>query len=447
VQTHSDQLLTISSPAVQLVHDRSTTGSSTVYPSVRDLPGSRTAADVQGRVGGTVVALGSVSLLTDISSEMVTAVLPVYLTLALGLSPLAFGLLDGIYQGVSVLVRLVGGYAADRFGRPKATAQLGYGLSAVCKVGLVTVTGPGAIGAVLAVDRTGKGLRTAPRDALIAASVPPALLGRAFGVHRAMDTAGAMLGPLLAFALLMYLPGDYDSVFLTSFAVAVLGCAVLWAFVRERPALPDRDPVRWRAVRGLVVDARLRRVTLVSLALGLLTVSDGFLYLLLRDRGAVDATFFPLLFVGTAAVYLVLAVPLGRLADRIGRVPVLLGGHVALLLAYTVLLDTDLLAGPLLVAVVLGGLGVYYAATDGVLAAIAAGLTEARLRASGIAFVQTAVAAGRLLSAILFGFLWTAWDQHVALALFAGLLTLALPLAWSLLRGVTPAASRADVDV
>jgi MFS family permease len=378
---------------------------------------------------------------------MVTAVLPVYLTLAVGLSPLAFGFLDGLYQGVSVLVRLAGGYAADRFGRPKATAQLGYGLSAVCKLGLMAATGPATIAGVLAVDRTGKGLRTAPRDALIAAAVPPALLGRAFGVHRAMDTAGAMLGPLLAFALLLFLPGDYNSVFLTSFVVAVLGCAVLWAFVRERPALPGRDPVRWRALRGLVADARLRRVTLVSLVLGLLTVSDGFLYLLLRDRGAVDARYFPLLFVGTAAVYLALAVPLGRLADRAGRVTVLLGGHVALLTTYLVLVDTDLLSGGVLVLAVLAGLGIYYAATDGVLAAVAAGLTDARLRASGIALVQTAVAAGRLFSAILFGLLWTAWDQHAAMVVFAGALALALPVAWYLLRTVASSPSRDVVDV
>jgi MFS family permease len=417
-----------------------------VYPSVRDLPSSTTPVDRSQRVGGTVLALGVVSLLTDISSEMVTAILPIYLTLAVGLSPLAFGVLDGIYQGVSVLVRLGGGYAADRFGRPKATAQVGYGLSAACKLGLLAATGPAAIGAVLAVDRTGKGLRTAPRDALIAGAVPPALLGRAFGVHRAMDTAGAMTGPLLAFALLLFLPGDYDSIFVTSFAIAVLGCAVLWAFVRERPALVGGNPVRWRTLRGLVADARLLRVAAVSLVLGLLTVSDGFIYLLLRDRGAVEARFFPLLFVGTAAVYLVLAVPLGRLADRIGRVPVLLGGHVALLLTYLTFVDTDLLGGAVLVTAVLAGLGFYYAATDGVLAAVAASVTDARLRASGIALVQTAVAAGRLFSAILFGLLWTAWDQHSAMVVFAGALALALPVAWYLLRTVVPSPSRGAVD-
>src|SRR3954453_22152933 len=184
-----------------------------MYTSVRDLPDTVVTPHRRvPRLAGTVMALGTVSLLTDVSSEMITAVLPVYLTLALGLTPLAFGVLDGIYQGVTVLVRLVGGYAADRLGRPKATAQVGYGLSAICKLGLLAVTGPTGIGAVLAVDRTGKGLRTAPRAALICASVPQEALGRAFGMHRAMDTAGALAGPLLAFAMLLVLPGDYHSI-------------------------------------------------------------------------------------------------------------------------------------------------------------------------------------------------------------------------------------------
>jgi MFS family permease len=365
---------------------------------------------------------------------MVAAVLPVYLTLALGFSPLVYGFLDAIYQGVTVVVRLAGGYAADRLRRPKATAQFGYLLSAICKLGLLVVTTPLAIGAVLAADRSGKGVRTAPRDALISAAVPADMLGRAFGTHRAMDTAGAMLGPLLAFALLMYLPGDYDSVFLVSFLVALIGCAALWAFVAERPALSAGPPVRLASLRGLVADRRLRRLALVSAALGLLTVSDGFLYLLLRDAGAVTAAWFPLLFVGTAAVYLLLAVPLGRLADRWGRVPVLLGGHLALLLTYLALAGNDLLGGTMLVLVVLAGMGVYYAATDGVLAALAAELTAPELRASGIALVQTAVAAGRLGAAVLFGMAWTVWGQQSAILLFVLALAAGVPVAWHMLR-------------
>jgi MFS family permease len=415
-----------------------------VYTSVREIPPSvsEESSRATTRVGGTVLALGWVSLLTDVSSEMVTAVLPVYLTIVVGLSPLGFGVLDGLYQAGSVLVRLIGGHAADRLGRPKATAQVGYAVSGLCKIGLLTVTTPTGIGAVLAADRAGKGLRTAPRDAMIAASVAPAALGRAFGVHRAMDTAGALAGPLLAFALLLLLPHDYDAVFLISAAFAAIGCAVLWAFVRES-AVRARPAARVPLLRVLG-DRRMRRLTAVSLLLGLLTVSDGFLYLLLRDLGAVDTAVFPLLFVGTAAVYLTLAVPLGRLADRIGRVPVLLGGHVALLLTYALLVTTPLPVGWALTVTVLAGLGTYYAATDGVLAAIASALTPAASRGTGIALLQTAIAAGRLFAAVLFGLLWTVWDRDTAMLAFAAGLAVGVVGAWRLLRDVDTHTDRED---
>lgn len=133
---------------------------------------------------------------------MVTAVLPVFLVLQVGLTPLAYGVVDGTYQGVTVAVRPLGGWAADRWRRPKLVCGVGYGLSAVTKLGLLGVGSAASTSAVLAVDRTGKGLRTAPRDAIVAAAAEPALLGRALGVHRALDTAGAMLGPLIAFAVL-----------------------------------------------------------------------------------------------------------------------------------------------------------------------------------------------------------------------------------------------------
>lgn len=163
-----------------------------MYPSLRSAPPVPVAgADAvpgtpRARVGGTVFALGTVSLLTDVSSEMVAAVLPIYLTIALGLSPLAFGVIDGVYQGATVFVRLAGGYVSDRIGRPKAVAQVGYGLSVVTKLGFISAGGQaGALTVMVALDRSGKGIRTAPRDALIAGSVHPSILGRAFGVHRA----------------------------------------------------------------------------------------------------------------------------------------------------------------------------------------------------------------------------------------------------------------------
>ena len=146
------------------------------------------------KVAPVVLVLGTVSLITDISSEMVTAVLPLYLVTTLGFSPLGFGTLDGVYNGVSALVQLTGGHLADRIRNHKLLAGLGYGLSALCKPLLLLAGSIGTLGAVLALERTGKGLRTAPRDAMISLSTPAAKQGRAFGVHRAMDTTGAMLG-------------------------------------------------------------------------------------------------------------------------------------------------------------------------------------------------------------------------------------------------------------
>src|SRR4051812_24626865 len=170
-------------------------------------------------------------MLTDVSSEMVAAVLPLYLTAQVGLSVFAYGFVDGLYQGVSALVRMAGGYAGDRNGHPKWIAVLGYGLSAVSRIALLPAHGLAAITGVITGDRLGKGLRTAPRDALIAEASDPKMLGRAFGVHRTLDTIGAALGPLAAFALLALVPGSYDSVFVTSFVFALIGLAVLVLFV------------------------------------------------------------------------------------------------------------------------------------------------------------------------------------------------------------------------
>src|SRR4051794_18365654 len=149
---------------------------------------------------------------------MVSAILPLYLVATLGFSPLQYGIVDGIYQGASALVRLGAGYLGDLSHRHKAVASFGYGLSTVCKLGLALVGSAwGGLSALILLDRTGKGIRTAPRDAMISLTAPKHELGLAFGVHRAMDTAGAMLGPLIAFALLAAAPDAFQPLFLISF--------------------------------------------------------------------------------------------------------------------------------------------------------------------------------------------------------------------------------------
>ncbi|MFJ2434303.1 MFS transporter [Streptomyces anulatus] len=388
------------------------------------------------RLTGTVVALGTVSLVTDISSEMVTAVLPLYLVLGLGLSPLQFGFLDGLYNGVTAFVRLAGGHAADRWQRHKLVAGSGYALSTVCKLGLLLAGGSTpALSAALAADRVGKGVRTAPRDALISLSCDERDLGRAFGVHRAMDTTGAMLGPLVAFAVLWATVDAYDAVFVVSFCFGLLGVLILFAFVPGREARPARPP--GRAATTLRETLRLfhvpafRRILLAATALGLVGVGDGFLYLVLQKRLALDVQYFPLLPLGSAAVYLLLAVPLGRAADRIGRrIPYLLG-HVALLGVYVALFSP--VAGWPLTMVVLVLHGTFYAATDGVLMALGGPVVPADRRAGGMALLQTGQSLGRLFASVGFGAVWTLWGMDNALVLAAAALGAVLVLACVLL--------------
>jgi MFS family permease len=403
--------------------------------NVRALLGSRRSRPGRPRlprVGRTVVLLGLTSMFTDISSEMVAAILPLYLVFGLGLSPLQFGVVDGVYQGVAALVRVASGVVGDRWRRHKEVAAVGYGLSAVSRIAMPLVGSAwNALTAVVIVDRTGKGIRTAPRDAMISLSSSRDGLATAFGVHRALDTAGAMLGPLVAFAVLSLAPRSYDAVFVVSFCFAIVGLGILVLFVEGRTADDDRPltgerPTPRAAVR-LLGGRRFRVLVAVGSALALATVSDAFIYLALQRRLEFDVTLLPLLYIGTALVYMLLAVPAGRLADRVGRARIYLAGYGMLLLVYGTLLLPS--AGGLQVAACLLLFGAYYAATEGVLMALASTLLAPSLRATGLAVLVTATSLGRLASAIAFGALWALSGADVALAAFGAGLVVAMALA------------------
>ncbi|HEY0535139.1 MAG TPA: MFS transporter [Actinoplanes sp.] len=370
------------------------------------------------RIAGTVLALGAVSLVTDVSSEMVSAVLPLYLVVGLGLGPVVYGVLDGLYTGATALLRLVGGYVADRVQRRKLIAGLGYGISAVAKAGLL-VAGASvpALGAAIVADRAGKGLRTAPRDALITLSTPAEDLGRAFGVHRAMDSAGAFAGPLVAIAVLAASGQAFDAVFVVSGCIAAIGVLVLVLLVRDHRADYSRTAVDLPAAVALLRIAPIRALLFGAGLLGLSTIGDGFVYLLLQRRENLATGWFPLLAVGTSLAYLILAVPFGTLADRIGRTPVFLGGYAALAAVY-LLLTTSWGGLPALLTV-LFLYGVFYAATDGVLMALAAPLLPPELRTTGLALIQTGQALAYLVSSVLFGLAWSWWDAAGAIRFFA----------------------------
>ncbi|TDW86497.1 nitrate/nitrite transporter NarK [Kribbella sp. VKM Ac-2566] len=387
-------------------------------------------------VSGNVFALGAVSLITDISSEMVTAVLPVYLMIGLHLSPAVYGVVDGTYTGATALLRLVGGYVADRTRRRKFIAGLGYGFSAVAKLGLPAAgNAVGVIGAVIAIDRTGKGLRTAPRDALITLSTPPQLYGRAFGVHRMMDTVGAFAGPLVALGILAATAQAYDAVFVASFCIAAFGVLVLVLFVRDRGGeQPSKGTVALSSLGGLLRIAPVRRLVLAACLAGMVTIGDGFVYLLLQRREDLSVGWFPLLAVGTNLSYLLLATPLGVLADKIGRQKVVLAGYTALMLVYLLLFGP--FGGWPLLVVVLALYGLFYASTDGVLIALAGPVLPTGVRTTGIALIQTGQAMAYLVSSVLFGLAWTVWGPASAIRIAAVLVAVAVFAVALLLRGI-----------
>jgi MFS family permease len=402
--------------------------------SLRKVRGAwRSGGGARVPVGRNVVFLGLTSLITDVSSEMVAAVLPLYLVYTLEMSPLVLGAVDGIYQGAAVLVRVATGLVADRWRRLKEAAGAGYALSVLCKLGFIAAgSSAGAIAVVVAADRTGKGMRAAPRDALIALSAPPAALGAAFGVHRLLDTVGAMLGPLLAFALLGLVPGRFDAIFVVSFCVGLVGLAV-FAFFVDTPARSGTSSAR-RAVSvadaaGLLRLPRFRALLAASTVLAATTLGDGLLYLVVQQRSGLDKEWLPLCWVWAGLWYALLALPFGRLADRLGRERVFIGGYLLLAAAYALLLGGARdLAGA---AVVVALLGATYAATDGVLMAAVAPVLPESLRATGMAMIGTATGLARLVASLLFGALWTWWGREQAVAVFlAGVLAATAAAAW-----------------
>jgi MFS family permease len=374
------------------------------------------STDQFAKVSPVVWKLGLTSFLTDISSEMVNSVLPVYLVLHLHLSPLQYGAIDGVYNGIAVvLVSLAAGLVADRSKRHKEVALTGYGLSAICKLALLVAGGVwGWLIAITGLDRIGKGIRTAPRDALISLNTPPNLMASAFAVHRALDAGGALLGPLTAFILLAQLPGAFDVLWMTSFLFATLGVAALWLYVPKPKETLFPQPVsdeRRISRRSLsVIFSSPHFVALVGcgLILSVGTANDGFIYLILQKKGDINSGFLPLFYVATAASYALFSIPAGICADRFGRSSIFLGGYAVLAIIYSLLLFMPTISLPTQ-AGCLVLLGLYYAGTEGVLMAMASAAVPPEMRASGLAILATAIALGKAGSSLLFGWIWEAY--------------------------------------
>jgi MFS family permease len=386
-------------------------------------------------VPANVAYLGLTSMFTDVSSEMVNSVLPLYLTFQLGLGHFQLGLFNGTYQALAAFTALGGAVMADRHRRYKAVAGLGYGVSAATRIGLTLARHSWAPAtAMLYADRAAKGVRTAPRDALISLSARPGRVGEAFGVHRALDTLGALAGPLVAFGLLTLRPGSYGTIFTTSFWIALIGLVVLGLFVtdRVRDGVTPERLASFRSALGLLRLPAFRRLVIAGVLLSCVTIGDALVYLTFQQRTSMSVTYFPLLYAGTAISYVLLAVPCGRLADRARPAAVFIGGQLFLLVVDATLLRRD--PGPVSLLAMLAALGLYYAATDGVLAMLATTLLPESSRASGLGLLGVVMALGQVVASSVFGLLWSWRGVTTAVGFLAAGLVAAIVVSAVLLR-------------
>lgn len=360
----------------------------------------------------TVWVLGVVSLLMDVSSEMVQTLLPFYLVSGLGASAMLVGFVEGLSVAVATVTKLFSGVLADWTGRRKPLAVLGYGLGALSKFAFPLATSAGVVVAAKAVDRVGKGIRGTPRDALIADVTPPDLRGASFGLRKSLDTVGGFVGPLLAIALMLAFSGDVLAVYWVAVVPAVLAVLLLAFGVQE----PEKPPARAGAPVPRLADfVRLNRaVWIVIAAASLLTLarfSEAFLLLKAEGSGFTPA-FVPITMVIMHAVYGATAYPVGRLSDRIGRHGLLLFSLAVLVAAYLVLAFATSVS-LFVLGIVLWGL--HMGLSQGLLATLIADTAPSHLK--GTAFGAFNLVTGLL---VLCGNVaaGAVWDAHGATATF-----------------------------
>ena len=353
--------------------------------------------------------LGFVSLLMDVSSEMIHGLLPVYLTAVLGASALAVGLIEGVAESTALIVKVFSGALSDRWHNRQGIAATGYGLAAFTKPFFALATGPGLVFLARFVDRIGKGIRGAPRDALIADLTPKEIRGAAFGLRQTLDTVGAFAGPLLAIALMLAWHDDFRAVFWVAVVPGVASFLLIAFGVRE-PEKPEGDGEDARAKEIRFDRATLRAlgaafwgVTAIGAALALARFSEAFLVLRAADLQLGEA-YAPAVLVAMNVVYSAAAYPVGRLADRVAP-RVLLFWGVAFLAASDAVLA---LAGHLAFAWIGIALwGLHMGFTQGVLAAMVSHAAPAPLRGTAFGVFNLAGGLAMLASSVLAGALWT----------------------------------------
>lgn len=378
-----------------------------------------------------VLALSLVSLLNDTSSEIIYPLLPAFLALTLGASPFAIGLIEGFAESVASLLKLFSGYLSDKFGTRKLPVFMGYSLAAITRPLLAFVTSWPQVLVVRMSDRVGKGIRGAPRDALIAAGVPPEKRGLAFGFNRAADHLGAVLGPVAAFILLSFLAADpadptareYQQVFLWASVPVVVGIFVIVFFVREdtKPVQGVNNRIRF-SLREF--DGNFKRFLIVIAVFTLSNSTDAFLLLRAKESG-ISAAVLPLLWMALHLSKVVSSLIGGDLSDRIGRRTMIFAGWIIYALVYAGFAFVDAAWQAWVLFIIYG---VYFGLTEGVEKALVADMVPEDKRGTAYGFYNLAFGITVFPASLLFGLIWDGFGSGVAFLVSASISLLAAAL-------------------
>jgi MFS family permease len=373
-----------------------------------------------------------VSLLTDLSSDMIFPLLPAFLVGVLGASATGLGLIEGIAEGTAAFLKLGSGWISDRIRRRKELVVLGYGLSGLVKPLMALAMAPWHVLAIRFADRTGKGVRSAPRDSLLAAASDPETRGRAFGMHRAMDTIGAILGPLVALGVLALAPGGYRLLFGLAAIPAVLSLVVLVGFVKDRrPTDEERTDKPVLSATGGRLERRYLKLLVVVLIFTLGNSSDAFL-LLKAERTGVAVLFLPLLWLCFNVVYSGTSWIAGDWSDRVGRRLIVTGGFLVYAIVYV---GFALASASWQIWLLFLLYGAYYGLTDGVLRATVADVVTAEKRGAAYGLYYALSGGALLIASLLAGWLWDQAGPSAPFMLGAGLAVVAAVLGWVWMPG------------
>jgi len=367
------------------------------------MPGDSQMEHSLRQIPSGIWVLGFVSLLMDISSEMIHSLLPLFMVTILGTSTLAVGFVEGLAESLALVVKVFSGTLSDYLGKRKGLAVFGYALGTFTKPLFAVASGIGLVLTARLLDRIGKGVRGAPRDAMVADIAPPQLRGAAFGLRQSLDTVGAFLGPLLAVGLMLLWANDFRAVFWVAVLPGLMAVALLFFGIHEpehQQISKGRNPIRWDNL------TRLRSVYWWVVGIGaiftLARFSEAFL-VLRAQHGGIPIALVPLVMVAMNLIYALSAYPFGKLSDRMSHTRLLTLGLLILIAADVVLATNDHWR---VVLLGVGLWGLHLGMTQGLLATMVADTAPVDLRGTAYGFFNLASGLAMLIASVLAGFLW-----------------------------------------